>query len=205
MVIRSDASDHVVLVAQIDVVVETQYICVPQEDAAVFRQMTLKNPLDAPLLAGPVDVYVDDRYLLCSEIAAVAPGGELHLGLGVEQAIKVARNVRYDEEPAGMLKRQQSTVHAVEVSISNTLHRGIKLQVRERMASAAPGHENDVQVGIRQVVPPWTAYDQRAAPIEGTYAWAIELAAGEQRTLKATWAIAMNPSFEIVGGNRRES
>ena len=59
--------------------------------------------VDAPLLDGPIDVYVGDDFLTTGAVSDVPPGGELRLGLGVEQGIKVARNARFREKTGGLM------------------------------------------------------------------------------------------------------
>lgn len=41
------------------------------------------------------DVYLDGEYMLSTNIKTVPPKGEMDLGLGVDESIKVARNNTY--------------------------------------------------------------------------------------------------------------
>ena len=51
--------------------------------------------MPAPLLPGPAEVYVGGEYVLSTNLPAVAPRGNFKLGLGVEQAIRCARNTHF--------------------------------------------------------------------------------------------------------------
>lgn len=104
---------------------EIYYVTVPREAAHVFRMAKLLNPLPSPLLTGPTDVYLDGEYLLSTTIKTVPPKGEMDLGLGVEESIKVARKTTYKENRGGNLL----------VGV-NELHHEIKIDCL--MASVAP-------------------------------------------------------------------
>ncbi|MGA9378611.1 MAG: mucoidy inhibitor MuiA family protein, partial [Phormidium sp.] len=56
--IPSDGQFHSVALTTKTTDVDVRYIVVPREDTNVFRIAQLRNPLSAPLLSGPADVYV---------------------------------------------------------------------------------------------------------------------------------------------------
>jgi hypothetical protein len=182
-----------------------RYVTVPRETQYVFRIVALRNPLNAPLLPGPADVYVGGRFALTSDVELTPIGGRLELGLGVEQAIKVARNVKYEEDTSGLIKRQHALIHAIEITIGNNLARTVTVEARERLPIVPTGLEGDIQVAIRDVKPAWADYEQKQAPLEGGRAWKVDVPAGEERKLSATWVITIPNQHELIGGNRRES
>lgn len=182
-----------------------RYVTVPRETQDVFRIVALRNPLNAPLLPGPADVYVAGRFALTSDVELTPIGGRLELGLGVEQAIKIARNVKYEEDSAGLIKRQHALVHTIEVEVGNNLARTATVEVRERLPIIPSGLEGDIQVAVREVKPAWADYEQKHPPLEGGRMWQVDVPAGEKRKLQATWVITIPNQHELIGGNRRES
>jgi hypothetical protein len=180
-----------------------RYVCVPRETQDVFRVVALRNPLDAPLLPGPVDVYVGGRFALASSVEVTPPRGRVELGLGVEPSIKIARNARFEEEASGLLKRSLELEHQLRVEVRNHLERPATVEVRERLPVTREA-ESDIEVVERSVDPPWDDLRQDTPPLEGGRAWKVEVPAGGERTLRATYAIRIPQSHEIVGGNRRE-
>jgi hypothetical protein len=182
-----------------------RYVTVPRETQDVFRIVALRNPLNAPLLPGPADVYVAGRFALTSDVETTPIGGRLELGLGVEQAIKVARNVKYEEDTAGLIKRQHALIHTVQIVVGNNLGRTATVEVRERLPIVPTGLEGDIQLIVRDVKPAWVDYEQKQIPLEGGRAWKVDVPAGEERKLVATWVIMIPNQHELIGGNRRES
>lgn len=203
--IPSNGQFHSVALTSQTTQVDVRYVVVPREDTNVFRIAQLRNPLSAPLLSGPTDVYVDGEYILSSNITTVPPKGKMELGLGVEQAIKVARNTFYSEA------RSDETIvafnqlhHQIKIELVNHLPREAKIEVRERIPIPQEGAKVDVQ--IEKVSPDWELYNQveRETPIQGGYRWRIKLAAKKQATLSVDYMIKTFVDNELVGGNRRE-
>jgi hypothetical protein len=185
---------------------KVRYITVPREELLVYRVAVLQNPLSSPLLTGPAEVYVGGEYVLTTTLPMVAARGELTLGLGVEQAIKVARNARFKEvrEGEGVVAMVE-LVHDVDVDVVNHLGRAIEIEVRERVPVAAPNAE--VQVTEREVSPAWEVWDQqeRGEIIKGGRRWRITVDAGATSALRARYVLRLFSNAEVQGGNRRES
>ncbi|MCX4244526.1 DUF4139 domain-containing protein [Paraliomyxa miuraensis] len=180
-----------------------RYIAVPRETQDVFRVVVLRNPLDAPLLPGPVDVYLGGRFALASDLPVTPPRGRVELGLGVEQALKIARNVTFEEESSGLLKRHRDLEHRIRIDIKNRLTVAATVEVRERLPVTREG-EGDIEVTERSVEPAWDEHLQHEPPLQGGRAWKVEVPAGGERALKASYAIRIPKDHELVGGNRRE-
>jgi uncharacterized protein (TIGR02231 family) len=182
-----------------------RYVSVPREELAVYRVAVIQNTLGAPMLAGPAEISVGGEYVLTTQLPTVVAKGELTLGLGVEQAIKIARNARFKEvrEGEGVVAMVE-LVHDIDVDVVNHLGRTIDIEVRERVPTAAEGAE--VQVSERDVKPAWEPYDQeeRGRVIDGGRRWRVQVAAGASQTLSARYVVRLFSNSEVQGGNRRE-
>ncbi len=207
--VPSDGAWHGIALGRRDAGVEVRHVVVPRESADVFRLARLDNPHDAPLLPGPMDVYDGRDFLLTSSVAFTPPGGAVEVGLGVDARVKVARNSRYREEAAGMLRGSLRLEHAIEVDVENLHARPIRLEVRERIPVAG-GDVDDTEVEVARVEPrwePWTPEPTRPGErrLRGGHRWRLELGAGEKRRLEADYQIKISAKHELVGGNRREA
>lgn len=203
--VPSDGEFHSVALTSKSTDVDLRYVVVPREDTNVFRIAQLKNPLQAPLLAGSADVYVDGEYILSTNITTVPPKGQMEIGLGVEQAIKVARNTTYQEVRSGeTLVAFNELRHQIQIDIANRLPREARIEVRERLP--IPDKEAKVDVQIDRVSPEWEKYDQeeRDQPIQGGYRWRVNVPGGEQAMLSVQYTVKTFVDNELIGGNRRE-
>lgn len=203
--IPSDGLFHSVALLEENAEIDLRYIVVPREDTNVFRIAQLRNPLRSPLLAGSTDVYVDGEYILSTRISTVPPKGQMELGLGVEQSIKVARNTSFKEVRSGMsLVAFNELRHSIQIAIANRLGRDARIEVRERIP--VPQADVKVDVTVTQVAPAWEKYEQqeREAVIKGGYRWQINVPAGGETELTADYTIKTFVDNELVNGNRRE-
>jgi hypothetical protein len=181
------------------------YVTVPAVEEHVFRTLELRNTSGHALLPGPVDVTVGDELLLTSALPGLPPGAEgLRLGLGVEEAIKVARRTRFRESSGGLLGGKSVLVHELEIELNNRLGTPAEIEVRERVPVPEPGSK-DVEIEETAGRPAWEKVDE---PVDGVLVpglrrWRVSLAAGQRLTLGAQYSVRIPADKVLVGGNRR--
>lgn len=203
--VPADGRVHNVPLATCRAPVETTLVVVPRESLQAVRLATMKNPLAAPLLAGPADVYLEDEFLVSTPLRQVPAGATLSIGLGVEEALKVARNTFYTEEVAGLLRGGAMLSHRVEIEVASRLPKPVRVEVRERVPVKDESEEG-VTVAVTKVDPGWDDFDQNeVSRIKGGKRWLFSLAPGEQRKLVFGYDIRIEGKRELVGGNRREN
>lgn len=203
--LESDGADHVIPLSRTSAEAAPRYVCVPRETRDVFRLVDVQNPLDAPLLPGPVDVYMGGKYLLTAQTEVTAPGAVLEVGLGVEQGLKVARNSRFEEQSTGLIRGSLDLTHELSVELRNNLDHDAQLEVRERLPVPRKDMEDDVKVHVDTVKPDWSPYEEKQGDLRGGFVWSIAIPPGELRTLFARYTIRIPSGQQLVGGNRRES
>jgi uncharacterized protein (TIGR02231 family) len=181
---------------------QIRYRTAPCETPEVFREARLKNPAGAPLCAGPVEVYVEDSLVTSSLIEAVDVGGDLVVGMGAEERIRVARNVRVSEESAGLLGGSTEITHAVTLDLSSSLGLPTEVEVLERVPVS---DDKEIEVRILSERPPAAPYDQAdlGAPIRGGRRWQVPLDAAGKASLELKYLIKLPSRCELQGGNRR--
>ncbi|AKQ66618.1 Aspartate ammonia-lyase [Myxococcus hansupus] len=203
--VPSDAVWHTVPVLTVPMGLAAEYVCVPSVEPRAFRTVRLENRTPYPLLAGPVDVTLENEFLMTSPLPTMAPGSTQRLGLGVEESIKVARNTRFDEATGGMFGGSTMLTHQVSVELANRLSSRVLVEVCERVPSVPLSAEKDIKVEEMEVAPVW----QKRTPlpgepkVEGERAWRVVLQPGEAQTLKATWTVKIPGNKMLGGGNRR--
>ncbi len=210
--VPSDGAFHAVALQTLESPAARRYVVVPRESREVFRYVALANPLGEPLLPGPLDVYVGDRFSTSRAMPSTPAGDRLELGLGVEDAIEVARNTSFEERTTGLMRGGLDLVHEVEVEIENHLTQVAELEVRERMPVPADG-EDDVEVEVAEVSPRWERWSpepEASQPsLRGGYRWRFQLAAsgqtGARKKLALRYVIHISSKHALRGGNRRES
>ena len=183
-----------------------EYVCVPSVEQKVYRTLTIANRSTHALLPGPVDVTAGDEFLMTTSLPAISPGAEQshRLGLGVEEAIKIARKTQFKETTGGFLGGSTVLPHDLEIELNNRLNAPALIEVRERVPTVDP-NEKDLKVEEVASSPQWEKVE---GPIDGeivkgTRRWRVTLAPGASQKLTAQFAIRMPADKMIVGGNRR--
>lgn len=199
----SDGSFHSLAITEGEATANGRFVVVPRETSDAFRFVALRNPLIGPMLRGPADVYLGDRYLLTRSMKVTPQRGDLELGLGVEEGIKVARNARFEERSAGLMGRALELVHDIDIDVVNLLSKPVLVEIRERIPTARKD-DDEVEIREEDVSPGWDPWEPKQGALRGGRRWEIEIQPGQEQKLHATYVIRISAKKELVGGNRRE-
>ncbi|MEV6020003.1 MULTISPECIES: DUF4139 domain-containing protein [unclassified Streptomyces] len=198
--IPSDGTWHTVTVTEIPVGLRTEYLCVPAVEQTTYATLVLSNATDQALLAGPVEVTVDDEFLLTGALPTLAPGGVRRMGLGPAEGVQVTRRTNLRESVAGLRGNTTVLDHQVHVELANRLARAVTVEVHEQVPVTSNA---DIRIEERA---DWTAPGQDTGPdslAPGTRVWRVDLPAGGTAVLDGGYEIRVPAAKAIVGGNRR--
>ncbi|MEV7601829.1 mucoidy inhibitor MuiA family protein [Kitasatospora sp. NPDC089797] len=211
--IPSDGTWHTVTVDAIPLAASPEYVTVPAVEEKVYATLVLANRTDRAVLAGPVEVTVDDEFLLTAALPTLAPGGTRSLGVGVSESVEVARRTELRESATGMLKGNSTVLdHRVHVRLANRLGRAVTVEVRERVPVASDAEIRiEEQADWHTPTAPGPGPDHPAPPggpghpefPAGTRLWRVELPPGGRAELDGGYQIKIPAGKAIVGGNRR--
>lgn len=148
-------------------------------------------------------MYIEGSLLTTSAVEHVDRGGQLTVGMGVDERVRVARNVRAEEENAGLLGGSTAVTHAVTIDLTSSLPMPAEVELINRLPVT---DEKSVEVKLLSSVPDSQAYTQeeRGRPIRGGLRWRFTLAPGEKKRVEFRYRVSFNAKDELVGGNRRD-
>lgn len=201
--VPSDGIFHGVTLRAASGKAELAYRTVPGVEPTVYRELILSNPLSAPLLTGPCDLYLGSELVATSALGRVDVGGVVRLGLGVEERIKVARNVIFKESASGMFSGSLSLDHEITLSFSSQLETAVTVEVLERIPIT---HQSEVEIKELSAQPLARPYDQaeRGQVVRGGRRQQVALPARGQAKATLSWRAVIGNKLELAGGNRRE-
>jgi hypothetical protein len=201
--VPSDGVPHLVPVATAQAPMRATFRTLPRESPEVFREAQFTNPFDAPLLAGPVQVYVDHSLLATTGLERVGKGGVVKVGLGVEPRIRVARSVQTQEGSSGLLGGATVVQETIRIELASSLGHPVEVEVLERYPIS---DDKQITVERLQATPEAQPYDQseRGEPVRGGLRWAVALPPGGSARLEHGFRITLPAKFELTGGNRRD-
>jgi hypothetical protein len=201
--VPSDGLGHRIMLGAAEGAPTLRWRTVPREAPEVYREVELKNTFDAPLLKGPVDVYVDGSLLVTTPIDYIDKGGILHVGMGVEERIRVARNARVEEDSAGLLGGSIAVKHAISIELNSSLGAAATVEVVDRLPVT---DDKTIEVKLVASEPASQPYaqEERGQPVRGGLLWKVPIAAGGKRSVEYQYRVTLPAKSELVGGNRRE-
>jgi uncharacterized protein (TIGR02231 family) len=200
--VPSDGLAHRVTVVEAEGEARSRYRTVPREAPEVYRELVVNNPFGAPILAGPVDVYVGGALVVVAQLAGIDTGGSFTVGLGVEERLRVARNVHYDEKSAGFLGGSTVTEAEVTIELRSALGHAVEVEVLDRHPTS---HEDELEVKLVSSTPTAAPYKQtdRGRPIEGGLQFFVKLPPAGKGEARFRYRMTHSSKMEIVGGSRR--
>lgn len=176
---------------------------VPLERPEVFRMARILNPMEAPLLAGPLDVFVEGSFLLSTQLGHVDRGEQIVVGLGVDDRVKLVRNVRTHEESLGLLGGKTSVAHTVTLTLVSNLPFPARVEVLDRVPVTKQSSLSIEEISSSPTASEYTQIKE-GHKIDGGRRWEVDLQAKEERELTLAYTLVFSSREEIQGGNRRD-
>jgi uncharacterized protein (TIGR02231 family) len=166
-----------------------RWLALPEQAGAAVMRTVQRNGGTRPILAGPIELVRDGMALGRGRVPLVAPGEPFPLGFGTHDGLRIRRKREQRSDRTAITGRQWRTIE-VEVQVSHLGAEPCRLEVRERVPTS---ELKEVRVSAPTAEP---ALD---APMDddGFVRWTLELAPGEQRTLKLSYTVDAAPNVQL--------
>lgn len=170
---------------------ESGMLCLPEKAWFVFLRSVQINKSGMPLLAGPVTLIKNGGYIGRSKIGYIAQGEKFSLSWGSEDGLVVLRDVvrEFDETK---LRKYKKYNFQVKSYLANYTGGSRNIRLSERI----PVSEIE-QLEIKLIADKSTAGFEKND--QGLLTWQIELADGEEKTVKLAFEVGM-PSKVLWDG-----
>lgn len=130
--IPADAAPHRVKIFSDSYPSRTEYVAVPRLFSFAYLEATVKNSTNgATLLPGKANIFRDNMLVGTTQIEKVSPGEEFKLNLGIDEGLKIERElVEREVELIGFYRR---TTYAYRLAITNLRDRKTTLKLIEQL------------------------------------------------------------------------
>ena len=95
---------------------EIYHVATPLLSTYAYREAELTNTQPCGLLGGPATVYLDDRFVGCTQIPSTASGQSLTIGCGADQQVRTRRELRDKQDQVQGGNRQLKFVYRLVLS-----------------------------------------------------------------------------------------
>jgi uncharacterized protein (TIGR02231 family) len=178
-----------------------QFQSTPKVLEAAFLSANASNTTDYPLLAGPMNTFLDDTFVAASSLKTVMPGEKFDLALGVDDGITVKRRVvnRFTED-TGLTSKTRRITYEVLVTITNNK------TTTERVVFKEPTPlSRDEKIVVKLLTPQEKEVGSLANPKEvtreedGKLVWRISLKPGEKREFPLKLSVEHPIDLPVTG------
>ncbi len=170
----------------------------PAMDQNAYLDVAFMNEEEAPLLPGEIAIHRDGLFVGRSRMELAAPGADVRLGFGADDAVKVTRApVRRKENEPSWFGSTKQEVREFRTTIKNMHAFPIKASVIDRI----PISENTAIV-IEQLPATTPPTAKNVDERRGVLGWTFDLAPGATREIRVAyrmkWPADREVSFETI-------
>lgn len=169
-----------------------EYLTVPKRQATAFLTAKVVNGTDLPLLAGAMNVFLDDTFVATSQLRTVMAGEKFDLALGADEGIAVThKRVQRFTEQTGLTNSGVRVTYEYLITVQNNKRTAERVVVVDQV----PLSRNE-KVVVRQLTP--TPADLKPTA-EGALKWTLDLKPGEKRELTVKFTVEHAADVNVSG------
>ena len=189
--IPSDGTPHKVTVFSENYPFKPEYIAVPRLVSFAYLQAVVLNPLTgATLLPGQANIFRDNTFVGTVELENVSPGAEFKLNLGIDEGLKIDRELVERQVDRKLIGQQRRTSYAYRLNVTNLQQVQVHLTLREQL----PVSRNE-QIKVRS-----TLTNPKIVVGEmGLLEWQISLPPQAKQELYYQFVVEHPPDLTVIG------
>lgn len=189
--IRSNDVPIKAAIATLDLAIDLDYVTIPKLAEEVYLRAKVNNISDYTLLNGAAHVFRDADYVGKTEVTTTAHGESLALQLGVDDRIKVKRQLLEKTTSHGRAHNMQRTQFVYLITLHNHLASSVHLTVYDQLPVSR--HE-DIKINLLEITPEPAEQDPT-----GIIRWEVILESGESRACRMAFALEYPNTMNLYG------
>jgi uncharacterized protein (TIGR02231 family) len=132
--IPGDRSPHKITIFSHSYPCQMEYIAIPKLVSFAYLQAVVTNPENgATLLSGQANIFRDQMFVGTTPLANVSPGQEFKLNLGIDEGLKLARELVERKVDKRFMQDKRLITYAYRVLVTNLRDQEATLQLTEQL------------------------------------------------------------------------
>ena len=172
LAVPADGGPHTTMVAQFALDAALDHLAVPVLAPEAYVRATVTNTSPLLLLPGPARVFHGTQFIGETSLETVAAGEEFELQLGVDDQIKVERELRRRSTSKAVIGGTRTIDIAYEITVENHRPDKARVSVHDHIPVSTDG---DIKVRLRETSPNPAEQDDL-----GELTWELRLTAARQ-------------------------
>jgi uncharacterized protein (TIGR02231 family) len=189
--IPPDGQPHRVTVARFPLEPGLDYVTAPGQVQAVYRRARLPNTSPYTLLPGPANLFVADEFIGATSLELIAPQGEIELYLGVDDRVKVERELKRREVDKTLIGGKRRVHYAYEIKLENLLGTPASLLLHDQIPVSR--HE-EIKIRLDTATPKPTRQTEL-----NLLDWELTLPPKEKLVVRYDYTIEHPATMKVIG------
>jgi uncharacterized protein (TIGR02231 family) len=189
--IPSDGAPHKTTIFNEDFPARVEYISIPKLVSFAYLQATVTNRAGGvTLLPGKANIFRENTFVGTTMLENVAPGQEFKLNLGIDEGLKIERELVEREVDKKFIGGQRRTTFSYRISITNLREQETTLRLTEQI----PVSRNEqIKVRLIKVTP-------QIQPGEmGVLEWVLALQPQAKREVSYQFTVEHPTDLNVTG------
>ena len=191
LAVPADGEPYKTMVAQFALDAELDHLAVPVLAPEAYARATVTNTSSLLLLPGPARVFHGPQFVGETVLETVAAGEEFELQLGVDDQIRVERQLRRRSTSKAMIGGTRTIDVGYEITVENHRPGQARISVHDHIPVSSDG---DIKVRLREASP-----DPAGQTDLGELTWDLSLAAGQTATIRYRFTVEHPAQVTVAG------
>lgn len=189
--VPSDGAPHKTTVAVLDLTAQLDYVTAPKLAEEAYLRAKIKNTSVYILLPGSVNIFHGADFVGVTQLETIAPNEEFEAHLGVDDRIKVERELVERTVDKTLIGNTRRMVFAYKITLTNLLATPAKVTVLDQLPVA---RSEEIKVKPREISPKPASLDNL-----GILTWNLELKPQEKREVTVGFAVEYPREMRLFG------
>jgi uncharacterized protein (TIGR02231 family) len=191
LAVPADGGPHQTMIARFVLDAALDHLAVPVAAPEAYLRATVTNTSPLLLLPGPAHVFHDTQFVGETLLETVAAGEEFELQLGVDDQIRVERELRRRSTSKAVIGGTRTIDIAYEITVENHHPNQARVNVHDHIPVSTDG---DIKVRLRETSP--NPAEQNDL---GELTWELSLDGGQAATIRHRFTVEHPAQVTIAG------
>ncbi len=187
--IPSDGAPHKTTIFHDDFPCSFEYVAMPRLVSFAYLQANVKNSNSSAMLPGIANIFRDNIFVGTTQLDHIAPGQEFNLNLGIDEGLKIERDLVERQVDKKLIGNQRRTTYGYRLVITNLLNQEADLKLTEQL----PVSRNE-QIKVRLV----RSNPQIQLGEMGILEWTLTLPPEAKRDIYYQFTVEHPPELTVV-------
>jgi len=169
-------------------------VAVPTLDPRAWITAKSKNDTGAPLLPGPVELFVEGAFVGRTQMTEIPEGGELELAFGADPRIRIERKVLdRTRDDHGVFSKRERITYRIRTTVKSHYREKVEVDLIDQLPVS---RDEDIEVELLDVI---TAGWKEDPGKPGVRTWKVEVPAGGERVVEVGYRVSHPAGVRVPG------